>query len=381
MRSFTQTSILLAFTCLLLVLAPPFAQGEDGETLYLRNGKQLSGVSRGVQSGLLRWQMSLGETITIPVDDIDHIEYSVPLPDPVTAATSADGNGLPDIPPAPEETPGASDHGASPSTTDDDSPEAEGDAGVSAEEETHEPGGYEEAFGRFGAEVDDAADYWNSWTKRLEIGGRILRGNTDEDFLNTGLKMEKKSERRFAQVEAGGQFSRVRSVPTSNRWFANSTVDFNKLTEDKWVWFAASKNEHDELESLSYRGSLSTGLGYRFYNEPKKRLVTRFGPGVTYEHFYNPSVDRATPDLFGEVEALWPLYDRTSLEHKTSIYPSLESMDVFRFVSTYGLLIGLDEDERWSLKLGLRHEYNSHPNVDREKSDYTATFLLVYTRN
>jgi len=380
MRSFTQTSILLAFTCL-LVLAPQYSRGDDAEILYLRSGKQLSGVSRGVESGLLRWQTPQGETISIPVDDIDHIECSVPSPVPVTAASSSDGSGSPDIPPAPPDSPDADEPGKSPSKAGDASPEPDGDAAESAEDETEVMGRYEEVFGRFGAEVDDADDYWNSWTKRLEIGGRTLRGNTDEDYLNTGLKMEKKSDRRFAQIEAGGQFSRVRSVPTSNRWFANSTTDFNKQTEDKWVWFAASKNESDEFENLSYRGSLSTGLGYRFYNEPKKRLVTRFGPGVTYEHYYNPSVDRVSPDLFGEVEALWPLCDRTSLEHKTSIYPSLENINVFRFVSTYGVLIGLDEEERWSLKLGLRHEYNSRPNVGRETADYTASFMLVYTRN
>jgi putative salt-induced outer membrane protein YdiY len=364
--------IVLAF--LALLRAPSGVLAAETETLYLRNGKQLSGISRGVENGLMRWEMPHGETITIPLDDIDRIEHRVPpaplaepsereieQPPPAEGKTAASG----------ENDPGGTDPSATKEATD-----------APTEETIYEMGSFERLFGNRGAPFfDRAIEVGNTWTKRLEIGGRLLSGNTEENFFNTALLFEKTTERFFTQIDAGGQYSAQQGNATSNRWFLNGNMDFNKRTEEKWVWFASSKNEHDEFENLLYRGTLSTGIGYRFFKEPKRRLITRLGPGVTYELFTDPPNNRVSPDLFGEIESVWPLFDRTSIEHKTSIYPSLQDIDVFRFVSTSGLLIALDEGERWMLKLGLRHEFNSQPNPSREKSDYTASVLLVYSRN
>jgi len=366
MGRFSQLVYLCCVTGILLLLAPAASRADEQETLILRNGQTWAGISRGIEGGMLRWEKPAGEVVTIPLDDIERIEHLVPLvPPPAPPEESVDGS--------PEPTPAAEDSTVVPA--------AEAPAESVVATEVHEMGRFESVFSRAGASIDETFGYCDTWTKRLEVGGRLLHGNTEEDFFNTGLLLEKRADKRFTQIDAGGQYSRSRRVATSNRWFVNGTMDFNKQAEEKWVWFAASKNEYDEFENLSYRGSLSTGLGYRFFNEPKRRLITRIGPGVTYERFNDPIVNRVTPDLFGELESVWPLYDRTSLEHKTSIYPSLDDLSVFRFVSTSGLLIALDEGEHWTLKFGLRHEYNSRPNTNREKSDYTASVLLVYTRN
>ena len=82
----------------------------------------------------------------------------------------------------------------------------------------------------------------------------------------------------------------------------------------------------------------------------------------------------------GEVEFKWPLYGRMQLEEKTTINPSLEDFQIFRVVSDYGISLRLDDDARWNIKLGMRHEYNSKPNGNREKNDYTTDLLLVYVR-
>lgn len=354
--------------CLILALATATTRASEPEVIYLRTGQQYSGISRGIDQGVLRWELPHGDVISIPIDDIDRIELPVPIAAlPATEAVPASSEEAASPPGAPEAI-----------TT----PSAAGvPSAALATETVHEMGRFEAGFGSVGEKIDRIFAECDTWTKRIEFGGRWLIGNSDEQFVNVGYKMEKKLPQRFTQIEGGGQYGKSDGNVTSDRWFTNGTIDWNKETNEKWIWFATSKNEYDDFENLAYRGSLSTGLGYRFYNEPTKRLVTRIGPGVTYEQFNDPVVHRVTPDLFGEIESLWPLFDRTSFEHKTSLYPSLEDMEVFRFISTYGILIGLDDTEHWTLKLGLRHEYNSRPNVNREKSDITATFLLVYTRN
>ena len=91
---------------------------------------------------------------------------------------------------------------------------------------------------------------------------------------------------------------------------------------------------------------------------------------------------RVTPDFFAEYEIDWPLFERTRLETKTTMRPSLSSLDVFRFRNNTAVLVPLDDEERWSLKLGFRLDYNSVPETtsNRVPMDVTTDVSIVYKR-
>ncbi len=324
---------------LALALGAASARGEDGEVIYLRNGDELNGVSRGIRDGAVRWELPHGTQADIPIEAIERIEYRLPPPlmAPLTPKLlPSDESSMLDL---------------------DESPSA---------------------MQSFEAAAAQALDGLADWTKRVEVGARLIDGNSDNDYIDVKTLFERQSPMQAGQFDAGGQFAQASGDRITNRWFANGNVDFSR--GGRWIWFVTSKNEFDEFENLDYRGTFSSGPGYRFYNDKHRRLIVRVGPGVTYERFNSPTVDRTTADAFGEVEMKFPLFDRTRFEHKTTVNPSLEDHDVFRLVSTNGILVQLDDSERWALKLGLRHEYNSEPNVGREPSDYTSSIVLVYTR-
>ena len=62
--------------------------------------------------------------------------------------------------------------------------------------------------------------------------------------------------------------------------------------------------------------------------------------------------------------------------------PSLSSLDVFRFRNNTAVLVPLDDEERWSLKLGFRRDYNSVPETtsNRVPMDVTTDVSIVYKR-
>jgi len=331
---------------LAVVSDAPFAHGEDPEILHLQGGEQLSGISRGFADGMLRWELPQGSELTLPLEAIDRIEYS--------SVDSA-------VPLAPVET-------LDPSL---DASDAEEDLNG-----RFQP--FHSTIDVFEHSADRALEVADNWTERIEVGGRLLDGNSNEDFFNLSATLERQVENRFAQFEFGGQYGQSDGDPNTNRWFGNSNFDFDH--EGNWICFISTKNEFDEFENLDYRGTFSTGMGYRFYNEDDKRLILRVGPAATYEKFHAPAKTRTTPDLLGEIELRWPIFERTSIEHKTTVHPSMADVNVFRLVSNYGLLVHLDEDSAWSLKIGTRHEYNARPNQDRKPSDYTTSLQLVYTR-
>ncbi len=335
-----------AIGCFLCLLGG-VARGGEGDVLVFKSGERIAGASLGFVDGTLRWQMSTGGVVGIPLDVIDRVEF--------TKARSDSGQ----------------------PTASDSAPTAEAAEPCDADE-NDESGYFYDVGEVFTEAYDSTIIQAKKWTNRIEFGGQFLDGNSAQDSLTFKGLFENKQERKFYQVETGGQYGRADGNTTSNRWFANGTCDCDH--QGNWITFVTAKNEFDEFKNLDYRGSYSTGIGYRFFNDDKRRLITRVGPGLTYERFINPNDTRTSPDLFGEVEFRWPMFDRLELEHKSTINPTVEDFKIFRLVSNYGISLKLDEDARWNLKLGVRHEYHSKPSPGREKSDYTTNILLVYVR-
>lgn len=226
--------------------------------------------------------------------------------------------------------------------------------------------------------VESTFDVFSLWTKRIEFGARFIDGNSNQDFLSTAGRFENRGENWLGQLEFNGERSESNGKEATNRWNGNVTYDYGK--HGKWIVFATAKNEYDEFEGLDYRGTYSSGLGYRFLNEENRRLIARVGPGVTYEQFADPDRERTTPDAFGELEVNLPIFRRSSFESKTTVHPSVSSLDVFRVISQNGFLFKIDEHGAWRIKLGFRFDYNSRPNKNRLPADYTTNVLLVYTQ-
>ena len=325
----------------------PAAAGEP-ETLYLKGGDRLSGFNRGIDEDSVSWELPYGQVLSIPLSSIERIEYPV----------SAGLNGQ---------------------TNSEDGPDR-------AETPLSESNWFydgamrlvDSALERYDSYRDFALQEAEQWTRRVELGGRLRDGNTEEDYVNVRGRFERSDENRMLSFDLGGRYGFVNGRPSENRWYGNSTLDISR--KGSWILFLTNKNEFDEFENLDYRGTLAGGLGYRFFNEKQRRLIFRLGPGVTFERFHGPRLYRTTPDLLGEAEFRWPLMDRTQFEHKSTINPSAGDFEIFRIVSNYGLLMRLDEGKRWSLKFDVRHEYNSKPNKGRRHSDYTTSVLLLYER-
>lgn len=310
------------------------------ERLELKSGATLQGRSKAVEDGNLRWELAPGEEMLIPMGWIEQVQF---LPEPV-------------VPPA--------------------APAAEPAAAPAPEPWIHQL-----------PLAKEVADWYSqlggvavTWTRRIQVGGTFTDGNTQTDLLTVATELERNTPTQSRQVDGGGQWSRNGSRQTSNRWFANSNFDWPWEDESKWITFLTSKNEYDALQNLDYRGTVSAGFGYRFWFEPNRRLITRVGPAYTMEFFHSPYNQRESPDMFAEFEARWPVRKRMSLEQKMRVQPSILNFELVRVFSTTGLLMDLDEKERWKLRLGFQYTYNSQPNNGRLPSDYVSTVSLVYTR-
>ena len=327
-------------------LLPTLAGEPAAETLHLQSGGQLTGRSLSVEDGQIRWELAPERELLIPLQWVERLEV-----------------GPPSSPPPPPDDPL--------------------EASIVLEPLTPaEPRWINASAWIDRAETwsEDALEAFQYWSRRLQIGGQFLDGNTQTDLLDVITEFEKGTPTHMRQVDVGGQWGRNQGRETANRWFVNGNFDRPIHEDSQWITFVTSKNEYNALQNLDYRGTISTGSGYRFYFEDKKRLITRFGPAFTVEVFHDPVLRRETPDMFGEVELRWPIRERMQLEEKFRVQPSLLDIELVRLFNTTGLVWDLDEKERWKLRLGLQYSYNSQPNDGRVPSDFISTVSLVYLR-
>ncbi len=337
------------------------------EKLFLKNGDAFTGTKQGETDGRLIWKLDYGDLLAVPLDQVDRIELpkeampltappappEPPAPPPVTAPP-------PPVPPTPEAL-------------------ARAKLELERQEELLDIEKHPYSFTRFGRRARAAIELpLKDWTKRFTLGARYLTGNSDESNVNTLADFEHKTTWLNTQVQFGGQFGQSNGVRGTNRWYASSTTDFTKTKN--WIYFIKHMDEYDEFQNLDYRGTLSGGIGYRFYDEPKKRLITRIGPAGTYEMFRKPHLQRTTFDIFTEAEFRWPLSKRLQLEGKTTVYPNVENLGLFRANSTVTVIIPLDERECWNFQIGIQDQYISRPNQNRLPHDLWTNLSIMYQR-
>ena len=219
---------------------------------------------------------------------------------------------------------------------------------------------------------------FDEWASRVSLGGRSLAGNSHQNFVDLLADFENKTKWRATQINLGGQFGESNNKIVANRWFANSTTDY--YHGPKWLTFTKVMDQYDALQNLDYRGTFSAGLGYRFLFDDTRRIITRVGPGLTLEVFHDPSDSRVTADAFGELEMRLPIWKRLKWEQKTTLFPSLTSLEVARAQNNTSLFYAFDERERWSLRVGFLYQYISQPNPGKVPSDYTTNVSLMYQR-
>lgn len=325
---------------------PALAAEPVAERLYMKNGDRLSGTGHTTSDGNLEFELPYGDRIAVPLSEIDRREALV------------------------EETTVSP---ASPTATD---PAASPDMQVQHDEhQFYAHGTVFPMLDRFGDRVHERV---RDWTKKIGLGGRYSDGNSHLQSADLSAEFERRTSRHFSQITIAGQYGQANGVRGTNRWIGNSTTDVSARGD--WIYFAKVMDEYDEFQNLDYRGSFATGMGYRFYDEDKYRMIARFGPAVTGEVFHKPVTRRVTPGVFGEIEVRWPLSERVRLEQKTTFLPSVSQIEMLRANNNTGILFALDAEERWNLKFDFQYQFIGRPNPGRQPADYWANMLIVYQR-
>lgn len=216
-----------------------------------------------------------------------------------------------------------------------------------------------------------------AWSGRTQFGLSGASGNTDRFAFNG--KASARRETRFDRLDLSlqGRFAREDGTSAENEIIGDAKLE-RDFSED-WFVFGDIVLERDEFEDLDLRAALTLGTGFFLLRTKTQELKPRLGLGYQVEAFMDDD-NRDEAILSLGYDYRWKINGRMLLTHALTWQPDLsQPIDDYRVLSDANLDIAVSDDSAWSVKIGVRNQYDSEPVAGNEKLDTFYTFSLGYT--
>lgn len=220
------------------------------------------------------------------------------------------------------------------------------------------------------------------WTGKGEAGLVIASGNTDTQTANASVQLTKETTDWKHTFGGAALYASDQDGKTANRWQLFGQSDW-KFTERNFL-FGAGRYEEDEFSGFEYQATASAGIGRRFIDSDRTKLVGSVGAG--YKFFETrDSFDPDTGVLIEEGESDSEVVFRGTLDldHKFTATTSL----VNKFIVESGanntflqneLALQVKMTDVLALAVGYAVRHNTDPPAEFKKTDTLTTINLVY---
>ena len=207
-------------------------------------------------------------------------------------------------------------------------------------------------------------------TGKVELGGAVNTGNTDDESLALALALNRKDGPWTYDFKSAFDIQRRDNETTKQRFVVDAAVDYD-ITERLYTYGAAQYLD-DEFSGFNYRITSGGGLGYRVFTRERLKWSIEGGPGVRIDSFEDTGNVRTTPAIRAFSDFEWDFSAFASfLNNIEAIQDGGLSVD-----TTAALVARITE--RVSGQLSYQLRYNSDAPVGNEEIDTTTRISLVY---
>ena len=214
-----------------------------------------------------------------------------------------------------------------------------------------------------------------SFTGEINFGGEFKEGNT----VSTKLKLDFTSQydrgiQRYLFNGMAQWESKDRSK-TEDNWFMQGRS--NRLFAPKWYTLGNASLEFDEFKGLKLRSVTGGGVGYRFLDQPDKKLSLEGGPSFVYENYREDGKSYSLAFREG-ANFEYPLFkNHVFLYHNHSILQGITKGQMLSIRTSTGLklplgILGIHTAAQ------LDWNWDKTPSPGRQKSDTTVTLKCGY---
>jgi hypothetical protein len=220
----------------------------------------------------------------------------------------------------------------------------------------------------------------NNWHFQVQAGGSFRQGTTSATNINTQTRVERHSLASDFVARLGAFYSETQGGQDNRRVFGQANYDRN--LRGRWLAYVRQDLEWDEIRLFNLREVTSFGIGFRFIDSVKERMVARLGPTASYIDYAAAArnVDEFKSGWLLELDYRRLIGESTRLEFTSTAFPDFDSEQQFRIRTEGALIFPIGRPKAWSWKLGLRHEYIMDPVITTQPNDVEGYFSIVYTR-
>jgi hypothetical protein len=218
------------------------------------------------------------------------------------------------------------------------------------------------------------------WHFQVQAGGSFRQGNNPSTNINTQLRAERHTLSSDFTSRFGAFYSDQTGGVPNRRVFGQGTYDRN--LRGRWFAYVREDLEWDAVRLINIRALTSAGLGFKFIDSIRERLLARVGPTASYLDYdaKAQAEDEFRSGWLVEADYRRVIGEASRFELTSSAYPDFDSNQQFRIRTEAALLFPIGKASVWNWKVGVRHEYILDPVLNTKPNDIEGYFAIVYTK-
>ncbi|MBY0586712.1 DUF481 domain-containing protein [bacterium] len=231
-----------------------------------------------------------------------------------------------------------------------------------------------------GSRLDALMGLDSRWHFQVQAGGSFRQGNNPSTNINTQLRAERYTIYSNFVSKLGAFYSEQTGSKPNRRIFGQGTYDRN--LRGRWFAYVREDLEWDAIRLINLRAVSSAGLGFKFIDNVRERLLARVGPTASYIDYDRraQSQDEFRSGWLLEADYRRIMGEASRFELTSSAYPDFDNNQQFRVRTEAALLFPIGKASVWNWKVGVRHEYIMNPVITTKANDIEGYFSIVYTK-
>jgi putative salt-induced outer membrane protein len=222
------------------------------------------------------------------------------------------------------------------------------------------------------------------WSGKAELGIVAASGNTESKAANAKLDLKHEGTKWFHTMGFAALYSESGEFSTAERYEAAYQLD-RKLT-DRLSWFTGLRGEQDRFSAFAYQVTASTGVSYKFIDNPTTKFAGSAGVGyrrARTQELVKGDAGEVIDRIEGDIESQPVAILGSTYEHDFSESTKLTN----KFLAESGsdntavqndIALSVSMSQSLALAVGFGVRYNSDPPPLAESMDTLTTVNLVY---
>lgn len=208
------------------------------------------------------------------------------------------------------------------------------------------------------------------WDGEVALGGSHLTGNTEEQAVTLGIKLDHKTDAWEHHFDTTLDYSRNTGVTTKERLLSNYQAKW--FFSDRGYGFGQANFEFDKFSEFDWRLAEAVGLGYRVWEWSTGSWDLEGGPGSRQTKL---AANGTQTEFIGVLASnvRWAINDKLRFTNKSSVFIGND-----RTTLSNDAAFSISLTDSWSGRLSFYIQHDSSVPLGQEKTDTASRLSVVY---